>query len=172
MSKLEKKYGAWIYTSDRGNKYTIGQITEEYNVIIDEFDDIIELFDADVLVHDKLITYFYGDMDDKDTKEYVDEVIDDYERHHRKVQFIRDIMGREDTLYEVYLGTEEEKTDEVPKRISCMDMFRIAKEDVRVNTDMSELKDTLYKAIENAEEEDIGMYELADLAVEYVEKRM
>ena len=172
MSKLEKKYGAWIYTSDRGNKYTIGQITEEYNVIIDEFDDIIELFDADVLVHDKLITYFYGDMDDKDTKEYVDEVIDDYERHHRKVQFIRDIMGREDTLYEVYLGTEEEKTDEVPKRISCMDMFRIAKEDVRVNTDMSELKDTLYKAIENAEEEDIGMYELADLAVEYVEKKL
>ena len=172
MSKLEKKYGAWIYTSDRGNKYTIGQITEEYNVIIDEFDDIIELFDADVLVHDKLITYFYGDMDDKDTKEYVDEVIDDYERHHRKVQFIRDIMGREDTLYEVYLGTEEEKTDEVPKRISCMDMFRIAKEDVRAKTDMSKLKDTLYKAIENAEEEDIGMYELADLAVEYVEKRM
>ena len=172
MSKLEKKYGAWIYTSDRGHEYTIGQITEEYNVIIDEFDDIIELFDTDVLVHDKLITYFYGDMDDKDTKEYVDEVIDDYERHHRKVQFIRDIMGREDTLYEVYLGTEEEKTDEVPKRISCMDMFRIAKEDVRANTDMSELKDTLYKAIENAEEEDIGMYELADLAVEYVEKKL
>ena len=172
MSKLERKYGAWIYTSDRGHKYTIGQITAEYNVIIDEFDDIIELFDANVLVHDKLITYFYGDMDDKDTKEYVDEVIDDYERHHRKVQFIRDIMGREDTLYEVYLGTEEEKTNEVPKRISCMDMFRIAKEDVRTNTDMSELKDTLYKAIENAEKEDIGMYDLADLAVEYVEKRM
>ena len=172
MSKLEKKYGAWIYTSDRGNKYTIGQITEEYNVIIDEFDDIIELFDANVLVYDKLITYFYGDMDDKDTKEYVDEVIDDYERHHRKVQFIRDIIGREDTLYEVYLGTEEEKTDEVHKRISCMDMFRIAKEDVRANTDMSELKNTLYRAIENAEEEDIDMYELADLAVEYVEKRM
>ena len=172
MSKLEKKYGAWIYTSDRGHKYTIGQITEEYNVIIDEFDDIIELFDANVLVHDKLITYFYGDMDDKDTKEYVDEIIDDYEKHHRKVQFIRDIMGREDTLYEVYLGTEEEKEDEVPKRIYCMDILRFAKEDVRANTDMSELKDTLYKAIENAEEEDIGMYELADLAVEYVEKRM
>ena len=79
MSKLEKKYGAWIYTSDRGNKYTIGQITEEYNVIIDEFDDIIELFDADVLVHDKLITYFYGDMDDKDTTEYADKIIDHYD---------------------------------------------------------------------------------------------
>lgn len=171
MSKLEKKYGAWIYTSDIGNKYTIGQITEEYNVIIDEFDDIIELFDADVLVHDKLITYFYGDMDDKDTKEYVDEVIDDYERHHRKVQFIRDIMGREDTLYEVYLGTEKEKTDEVPKRISCMDMFRIAKED-RLNFDIESFKEALYGAIENAEEEDVGMYELADLAVEYVEKKL
>ena len=171
MSKLEKKYGAWIYTSDRGNKYTIGQITEEYNVIIDEFDDIIELFDADVLVHDKLITYFYGDMDDKDTKEYVDEVIDDYERHHRKVQFIRDIIGREDTLYEVYLGTEKEKTDEVPKRISCMDMFRIAKED-RLNFDIESFKEALYGAIENAEEEDVGMYELADLTVEYVEKKL
>ena len=171
MSKLEKKYGAWIYTSDRGNKYTIGQITAEYNVIIDEFDDIIDLFDTNVLVYDKLITYFYGDMNDDDTVKYVDKIIDYYEKHQRKVKFVRDVVGREDTLYEVYLGIEEEK-EEVPKRISCMDMFRIAKEDVRANTDMSELKDTLYKAIENAEEEDIGMYELADLAVEYVEKRM
>ena len=171
MSKLEKKYGAWIYTSDRGNKYTIGQITEEYNVIIDEFDDIIDLFDTNVIVYDKLITYFYGDMNDDDTVKYVDKIIDYYEKHQRKVKFVRDVVGREDTLYEVYLGIEEEK-EEVPKRISCMDMFRIAKEDVRANTDMSELKNTLYKAIENAEEEDIDMYELADLAVEYVEKRM
>lgn len=171
MSKLEKKYGAWIYTSDRGHEYTIGQITAEYNVIIDEFDDIIDLFDTNVLVYDKLITYFYGDMNDDDTVKYVDKIIDYYEKHQRKVKFVRDVVGREDTLYEVYLGIEEEK-EEVPKRISCMDMFRIAKEDVRANTDMSELKDTLYKAIENAEEEDIGMYELADLAVEYVEKRM
>ena len=171
MSKLEKKYGAWIYTSDRGHEYTIGQITAEYNVIIDEFDDIIDLFDTNVLVYDKLITYFYGDMNDDDTVKYVDKIIDYYEKHQRKVKFVRDVVGREDTLYEVYLGIEEEK-EEVPKRISCMDMFRIAKEDVRANTDMSELKDTLYKVIENAEEEDIGMYELADLAVEYVEKRM
>ena len=171
MSKLEKKYGAWIYTSDRGHEYTIGQITAEYNVIIDEFDDIIDLFDTNVLVYDKLITYFYGDMNDDDTVKYVDKIIDYYEKHQRKVKFVRDVVGREDTLYEVYLGIEEEK-EEVPKRISCMDMFRIAKEDVRANTDMSELKNTLYKAIENAEEEDIDMYELADLAVEYVEKRM
>lgn len=171
MSKLEKKYGAWIYTSDRGHEYTIGQITAEYNVIIDEFDDIIDLFDTNVIVYDKLITYFYGDMNDDDTVKYVDKIIDYYEKHQRKVKFVRDVVGREDTLYEVYLGIEEEK-EEVPKRISCMDMFRIAKEDVRANTDMSELKNTLYKAIENAEEEDIDMYELADLAVEYVEKRM
>ena len=171
MSKLEKKYGAWIYTSDRGHEYTIGQITAEYNVIIDEFDDIIDLFDTNVLVYDKLITYFYGDMNDDDTVKYVDKIIDYYEKHQRKVKFVRDVVGREDTLYEVYLGIEKEK-EEVPKRISCMDMFRIAKEDVRANADMSELKNTLYKAIENAEEEDIGMYELADLAVEYVEKRM
>lgn len=170
MSKLEKKYGAWIYTSDRGNKYTIGQITEEYNVIIDEFDDIIDLFDTNVLVYDKLITYFYGDMNDDDTVKYVDKIIDYYEKHQRKVKFVRDIVGREDTLYEVYLGTEEEK-EEVPKRISCMDMFRIAKED-RLNFDIESFKEALYGAIENAEEEDVGMYELADLAVEYVEKKL
>lgn len=170
MSKLEKKYGAWIYTSDRGNKYTIGQITEEYNVIIDEFDDIIDLFDTNVIVYDKLITYFYGDMNDDDTVKYVDKIIDYYEEHQRKVKFVRDIVGREDTLYEVYLGTEEEK-EEVPKRISCMDMFRIAKED-RLNFDIESFKEALYRAIENAEEEDVGMYELADLAVEYVEKKL
>ena len=170
MSKLEKKYGAWIYTSDRGNKYTIGQITEEYNVIIDEFDDIIDLFDTNVLVYDKLITYFYGDMNDDDTVKYVDKIIDYYEKHQRKVKFVRDVVGREDTLYEVYLGIEEEK-EEVPKRISCMDMFRIAKED-RLNFDIESFKEALYGAIENAEEEDVGMYELADLAVEYVEKKL
>ena len=71
MSKLEKKYGAWIYTSDGGHEYTIGQITTEYNVIIDEFCDIIDLFDTNVLVYDKLITYFYGDMDDDDTVKYI-----------------------------------------------------------------------------------------------------
>lgn len=170
MSKLEKKYGAWIYTSDRGHEYTIGQITAEYNVIIDEFGDIIDLFDTNVLVYDKLITYFYGDMDDDDTVKYVDKIIDYYEKHQRKVKFVRDIVGRENTLYEVYLGTEEEK-EEVPKRISCMDMFRIAKED-RLNFDIESFKEALYGAIENAEEEDVGMYELADLAVEYVEKKL
>ena len=167
MSKLEKKYGAWIYTSDRGHEYIIGQITAEYNVIIDEFGDIIDLFDTNVLVYDKLITYFYGDMDDDDTVKYVDKIIDYYEKHQRKVKFVRDIVGRENTLYEVYLGTEEEK-EEVPKRISCMDMFRIAKED-RLNFDIESFKEALYGAIENAEE-DVGMYELADLAVEYVER--
>lgn len=170
MSKLEKKYGAWIYTSDRGNKYTIGQITEEYNVIIDEFDDIIDLFDTNVLVYDKLITYFYGDMDDDDTVKYVDKIIDHYEKHQRKVKFVRDIVGREDTLYEVYIGTEEEKKG-AAKRISCMDMFRMAKED-RLSFDIESFKEALYGAIENAEEEDVGMYELADLAVEYVEKKL
>lgn len=170
MSKLEKKYGAWIYTSDRGHEYTIGQITAEYNVIIDEFGDIIDLFDTNVLVYDKLITYFYGDMDDDDTVKYVDKIIDYYEKHQRKVKFVRDIVGRENTLYEVYLGTEEEK-EEVSKRISCMDMFRIAKED-RLNFDIESFKEALYGAIENAEEEDVGMYELADLAVEYVEKKL
>lgn len=169
MSKLEKKYGAWIYTSDRGHEYTIGQITAEYNVIIDEFGDIIDLFDTNVLVYDKLITYFYGDMDDDDTVKYVDKIIDYYEKHQRKVKFVRDIVGRENTLYEVYLGTEEEK-EEVPKRISCMDMFRIAKED-RLSFDIESFKEALYGAIENAEE-DVGMYELADLAVEYVEKKL
>ena len=128
MSKLEKKYGAWIYTSDGGHEYTIGQITTEYNVIIDEFFDIIDLFDTNVLVYDKLITYFYGDMDDDDTVKYVDKIIDHYEKHQRKVKFVRDIVGREDTLYEVYIGTEKEK-ERAAKRISCMDMFRMAKED-------------------------------------------
>ena len=128
MSKLEKKYGSCIYTSDRGHEYTIGQIIAEYNVIIDEFGDIIDLFDTNVLVYDKLITYFYGDMDDDDTVKYVDKIIDYYEKHQRKVKFVRDIVGRENTLYEVYLGTDGEE-EEAAKRISCMDMFRMAKED-------------------------------------------
>lgn len=129
MSKLEKKYGALIYTSNSGHEYIIGEIMTEYNVIIDEFNDIVDLFDTNVLVYDKLITYFYGDMNDEYTMECIDEMIDNYEKHKRKVQFVRDIVGRENIIYEVYLGTEEEKEDEAPKRISCMDMFKFAKED-------------------------------------------
>ena len=109
MSKLEKKYGAWIYTSDRGHEYTIGQITAEYNVIIDEFDDIIDLFDTNVLVYDKLITYFYGDMNDDDTVKYVDKIIDYYEKGFGKFTF-----EKKKTTKTVYVSYSVLKTVEVP----------------------------------------------------------
>lgn len=130
-SKLIRKYGAWEYTSKSGLKYTIGEITAEFNVIIDDFDDINELFDCDALVHSGLVTYVYGDLNDErdreDMKGWIDAIIEVYEKHQRTVQFYNNVIGMNDenTLYECYIGTEEYKPDQV-KKITKEEMIKMA----------------------------------------------
>lgn len=130
-SKLIRKYGAWEYTSKSGLKYTIGEITAEFNVIIDDFEDVNELFDCDALVHSCLITYVYGNLNDErdreDMKGWIDAIIEAYEKHQRTVQFYNNIMGMNDenTLYECYIGTEEYKPDQV-KKITKEEMIKMA----------------------------------------------
>lgn len=132
-SKLIRKYGAWEYTSKSGLKYTIGEITAEFNVIIDDMDDINEMFDYNALVHSHLVTYMYGnlnsDEDRDDIKEWIDAIINAYEKHERTVHFYSNLTDRDDinTLYECYIGTEEYKSDQV-KRITKEEMLKIAEE--------------------------------------------
>ena len=81
-SKLVRKYGAWEYTSKSGLKYTIGEVTAEFNVIIDDFEDVMELFDTNVLIQSHMVTYVYGDIEHgdeeerNDIKEWIDAIID------------------------------------------------------------------------------------------------
>lgn len=130
-SKLIKKPWGWEYVSKRGNSYSVGPVTTEFNVIVDDFDDINEIFDCDALIHSHLVDYVYGNLeDDADIiKEWVDERIDRYEKHERAVRFYTNLLSRSDSdvLYECYIGVEEMK---VEKRTSIAkeEMYKISRE--------------------------------------------
>lgn len=134
-SKLERKYGAWEYTSKSGLKYTVGEVTAEFNVIIDDFMDVVEMFDTNVLVESQMVGYVYGDLEHGDKedikyiKEYLDYVTYKYEHFERTVRFYRDIIGKNtDVLYECYIGKEKENKI-CPIKISYDKMKEIAFED-------------------------------------------
>ena len=134
MSKLEKKPWGYEYLSDNGISYTVGEATADYNVVIDSFDDISELFDSVVLINDHLVDYVHGNLmcgdesDIEDIKDFLDYRIEQYENHERTVRFYRDVQGVEDTLYSCYLGFSEEKYADAVK-IPMSVMFRMARED-------------------------------------------
>lgn len=130
-SKLIKKPWGWEYVSKNGIEYTVGEVTAEFNVIVDEFNDINELFDSEAIVLAKPIDYVYGDLetDTNGIKEWLDERIDKYEKHERTVKFYTNLLSRDDTdvLYECYIGTEWRK-EEGAKSISKELMHIIAEE--------------------------------------------
>ena len=134
MSKLEKMAWGYEYTSDNGIAYEVGEVSSEYNVIVDNFLDICELFDGNILIKDCLVDYVYGDLmsDDEgdvdDIKGWLDKRIAQYENHERTIRFYRDIVGREDTLYKCYLGFAEERCEQ-STRISRERLEEIARED-------------------------------------------
>lgn len=130
-SKLEKKPWGWEYVSKNGIGYTVGEVTADFNVVVDEFDDINELFDSEALILAKPIDYVYGDLerDSNEIKEWLDDRIDKYEKHERTVKFYTNLLSRDDTdvLYECYIGTDWRREERV-KTISKELMHIIAKE--------------------------------------------
>lgn len=115
MSKLEKRPWGYEYLSDNGIAYAVGEVTAEYNVIIDHFMDISELFDCNVLIQDCLVDYVHGNLmcgdmaDVEEIKDFLDDRIAQYENHERTVKFYRDVQGVADTLYACYLGFKEQR---------------------------------------------------------------
>ena len=135
MSKLEKQeWGGYEYTSNSGIVYEIGEVSSEYNVIVDNFMDISELFDANILIHDKLVDYVFGNLmngskyEIEEIKQWIDDRIFKYENYERTVRFYRNVMGSEDSLYECYLGLEDEEYEEAI-RISAGQLLQMARED-------------------------------------------
>ena len=130
-SKLIKQNWGWEYISKRGIKYAIGEITTEFNVVVDEFDDINELFDGEALVLAKPIDYVYGDLtsDTKSIKSWLDWRIETYEKYERTVKFYPNIIARidHDVLYECYIGTEKKQIKR-GKIISNNAMLKMARE--------------------------------------------
>jgi hypothetical protein len=130
-SKLRKQRWGWEYVSKNGNTYSIGPVTMEFNVIVDDFDDINELFDYEALVHSHLVDYVYGDLEeDADIiKEWLDERIERYEDHERTVKFYTNLWSRNDSnvLYECYLGLDIHKEQETVNMSKTL-MYRTAEE--------------------------------------------
>ena len=130
-STLTKKVWGWEYVSVNGNKYSVGPVTEEFNVIVDEFDDINKLFDYEALIESHLVDYVYGDLEyDSDIiKEWIDQRVDRYEKHERTVRFYTNLISRDDSdvLYECYLGTEMYKEVETVN-MSKSKLYQVAEE--------------------------------------------
>lgn len=132
-STLIRQPWGWEYTSESGLKYSIGPVTAEFNVIVDDFEDINYLFDCEALVQSHLVDYVYGDLETRSDvsriKEWLDWRIERYEKHERTVKFYTNYIARDDTdvLYECYIGTEEQDVKETTK-ITRSQMEKIAKE--------------------------------------------
>ena len=130
-SKLTKKNWGWEYVSKNGIEYTVGEVTAEFNVIVDEFNDINEMFDSEAIVLAKPIDYVYGDLerDTKEIKEWLDERIATYEKYERTVKFYPNLIKRDDAsvLHECYIGSEKKNVNR-RKRISKERMLKIAEE--------------------------------------------
>ena len=130
-SKLTKKSWGWEYVSKNGVEYTIGEVTAEFNVVVDDFNDINELFDTEALILAQPIDYAYGDLerDTNEIKEWLNERIDKYEKHERTVKFYTNLLSRDDidVLYECYIGIEEKRKEKVTT-ISKELMYIIAEE--------------------------------------------
>lgn len=130
-SKLTKKHWGWEYVSKNGIEYAVGEVTAEFNVVVDEFNDINELFDCEAIILAKPIDYVYGDLerDSKEIKAWLDERIETYETYERTVKFYPNLMKRDDAgvLYECYIGTEKKQINK-GKRISVERMLDIAEE--------------------------------------------
>ena len=130
-SKLTKKSWGWEYVSKNGVEYVVGELTADFNVIVDEFNDINELFDCEAIVLAKPIDYVYGDLerDSKEIKKWLDGRIETYEKYERTVKFYPNLIKRDDAdvLYECYIGSEKKQVNR-GKRISKERMFNMAEE--------------------------------------------
>jgi hypothetical protein len=130
-SKFIKQRWGWEYTSSNGNTYSVGPVTAEFNVVVDAFEDINELFDGEAIVYSNLVDYVYGEIEDdpEDIKRWLDWRIDRYEKYERTVKFCTNLLKRSDvdTLYECYIGLEKKKRSET-RKIERNRMLRIAEE--------------------------------------------
>lgn len=130
-STLRKQRWGWEYVSKNGNSYSVGPVTMEFNVVVDDFNDINELFDYEALIHSHLVDYVYGDLETDAViiKDWLDQRIDRYEKHERTVKFYTNLISRDDSdvLYECYLGTEMYKEQETVNMSKAL-LYRTAEE--------------------------------------------
>lgn len=130
-SKLINKPWGWEYVSKNGIEYSVGEVAADFNVVVDDFNDINELFDGEALILAKPIDYVYGDLvcHSNEIKEWLDARIETYEKYERTVKFYPNLIKRDDAgvLYECYIGSEKKQVKR-GKRIAKNVMLKIAEE--------------------------------------------
>ena len=114
MGQVRKCRGGYEYVSDNGIVYEIGENGADFNIIIDNFSDYDEDSEYEELhpFNSHLVDFVFGDIEDEDVLDWIDNRIERYENHERVVRFYN--AGP----CECYIGFEEEKHVEwkrVPK---------------------------------------------------------
>lgn len=99
MGQIIKNDWGYVYMSNNGIPYDIGECGAEFNIIIDGALDYEEKYDGLIGFKCHLVDYVYGDIEDKDTLKWIDRRIKQYENHER-------ILRLDD--YECYVGLREE----------------------------------------------------------------
>ena len=103
MGKIRQLNYGYEYISDNGIAYDIGENGADFNIIIDTFMDLDEKFEKLAPFNYHLVDYVFGDPEEEETLEWIDERIKRYENHERTVRF----YAKEPC--ECYVGLKEEK---------------------------------------------------------------
>lgn len=118
MGYVRKARVGYEYVSDNGVVYEIGENGADFNIIIDNFSDYDEDSEYEELYAygSHLVDYVFGEIEDPETIDWIDNLIERYENHERVVRFYTD------EPYECYIGFKEEKYIEW-KRVPKAELF-------------------------------------------------
>ena len=119
MGKIRETSYGYEYISDNGIAYDIGANGADFNIIIDTFLDVEEEFETLAPLKSHFVDYVFGEIDDEDVLEWIDERIQRYEDHERTMRLYVD------EPIECYIGFKEEKYETV-KRMSKDELLRLA----------------------------------------------
>jgi hypothetical protein len=118
MGHLQKTKCGYEYISNNGIVYDIGENGADFNIIIDTFLDVEERFEAIAPLKLHLVDYVFGDIEDENVLEWIDERIQRYEHHERTIRLYAD------EPIECYIGLQEEQY-ETPKKISRDELLKL-----------------------------------------------
>ena len=118
MGQIREVRCGYEYVSDNGVIYEIGANGADFNIIIDYFSDYDEDSEYEELhpYGSNLVDYVFGEIEDPEVIEWIDERIERYENHERVVRFYTD------EPCECYIGFKEER-QEVRKRVPKEELF-------------------------------------------------
>jgi hypothetical protein len=103
MGQIRKSRCGYEYVSNNGIVYEIGENGADFNIIIDTFSDCDEKYEELAPYNSHLVDFVFGDINDEDVLDWIDERIARYENHERVVQFY------DGQFCECYIGLKTEK---------------------------------------------------------------